>query len=171
MDVTIREADLATPQDCAGLVDVLNSYAIDPVGGGQPLSPEVRERLPLALRNHPTTLVLLAFVEGRPVGVAVCFFGFSTFQARPLLNIHDLAVVPECRGQGIGRALLEAAEARAAERGCCKLTLEVQDGNRQARVLYERYGFADFVVGDSAPTRFLCKPLEASKASKASVSV
>src|SRR5688572_10954889 len=123
MDVTIREADFADSKDCAGLVDVLDSYASDPVGGGQPLNSEVRERLPLALRDHPTTLVLLAFIEGRPVGVAVCFFGFSTFQARPLLNIHDLAVVPDCRGQGIGRALLEAAEARATERGCCKLTL------------------------------------------------
>jgi hypothetical protein len=48
MDVTIREADFADSKDCAGLVDVLDSYASDPVGGGQPLSPEVRERLPLA---------------------------------------------------------------------------------------------------------------------------
>jgi hypothetical protein len=36
--------------------------------------------------------------------------------------------------------------------------LEVQDANRQARGLYERYGFADFVVANS-PTRFLCKLL------------
>ena len=158
MDVRIREADCANPVDGAGVVDVLNSYASDPIGGGQPLSPEVRERLPLGLRDHPTTLVLLAFVKERPVGVAVCFFGFSTFQARPLLNIHDLAVVPEWRGQGIGGALLEAVEAKAIRRGCCKITLEVQDANRRARGLYERNGFADFVIGNS-PTRFLCKPL------------
>jgi ribosomal protein S18 acetylase RimI-like enzyme len=158
MDVTIREADFANPGDCAGIVDVLNSYASDQIGGGQPLSPEVRERLPVGLRDHPTTLVLLAFVLGQPVGVAVCFFGFSTFQARPLLNIHDLAVVPDRRGQGIGRALLEAAEERAIRRGCGKLTLEVQDKNHRARRLYERYGFADFMIGDS-PTRFLSKHL------------
>jgi len=85
--------------------------------------------------------------------------GFSTFQARPLLNIHDLAVVPDWRGQGIGRALLEAVEVEAIQRGCCKITLEVQDANRQARGLYERYGFADFVVANS-PTRFLCKLLD-----------
>jgi hypothetical protein len=50
-------------------------------------------------------------------------------------------------------------ERRARSRGCCKLTLEVQDDNRRARALYESFGFADFVVGDPAPTRFLCKPL------------
>ena len=158
MEVTIREADFANAGDCAGIVDVLNSYASDQIGGGQPLSPEVRERLAPGLRDHPTTLVLLAFVESRPVGVAVCFFGFSTFQARPLLNIHDLAVVPDWRGQGIGRALLEAVEEKAIRRGCCKLTLEVQDENRRARGLYDRYGFSDFVIGNS-PTRFLSKPL------------
>jgi len=159
MDITIREADLSEPADRSGLVEVLNSYAADPVGGGQPLRPEVRDRLADGLRNHPTTLALLALRAGTPVGVAICFVGFSTFNARPLLNIHDLAVVPEWRGQGIGKALLAAAEAEAIRRDCCKLTLEVQDDNRRARGLYQRVGFTDFVVGDSGPTRFLCKSL------------
>jgi ribosomal protein S18 acetylase RimI-like enzyme len=159
MDIIVREADLNDPTDRSGLVEVLNSYAADPVGGGQPLRPEVRARLADGLRNHPTTLALLAVRAGTPVGVAICFLGFSTFNARPLLNIHDLAVIPECRGQGIGKALLAAAEAEAIRRGCCKLTLEVQDDNRRARGLYERAGFTDFVVGASGPTRFLCKAL------------
>jgi ribosomal protein S18 acetylase RimI-like enzyme len=104
-------------------------------------------------------LVLLAIAEGRPIGIAVCFLGFSTFQARPLLNVHDLAVVPEWRGKGVGWSLLSAAESRALERGCCKLTLEVQDDNEPALALYKRFGFADLVVGDSGPTRFLVKTL------------
>jgi GNAT superfamily N-acetyltransferase len=159
MDITIREADLADPADCAGIVDILDSYASDRIGGGEPLSPEVRARLPLLLRNHPTTIVLLALSDGRPVGVAVCFLGLSTFHARPLLNIHDLAVVPEWRGKGVGRALLESVESHASRLGCCKITLEVQDSNSRARALYEQFGFADFVLGDSGPTRFLSKPL------------
>jgi GNAT superfamily N-acetyltransferase len=162
MDLTIRQADLHDPADCSGLVDVLNSYASDPVGGGEPLSPDVRSRLPVGLRNHPTTLVLLALMSDRPVGVAICFLGFSTFKARPLLNVHDLAVIPQWRGRGIGRALLAAAETEAVRKGCCRLTLEVQDDNGRARGLYERVGFADFVVGASGPTRFLCKPLQIS---------
>ena len=157
----ILEADFTNPAHCAGIVEVLNSYAADPVGGGTPLASEVRERLVPALRDHPTALVLLALVDDRPAGVAVCFFGLSTFQARPLLNIHDLAVMPENRGMGIGRALLAAVEDRAVKHGCCKLTLEVQDDNTRARALYESFGFSDFVVGESAPTRFLTKPLRA----------
>jgi GNAT superfamily N-acetyltransferase len=160
MALQIREADCADPRDATAILDVLNSYATEPVGGGRPLSADVRERLVPGLRSRPNALVLLAFTARRPVGIAVCFFGFSTFHARPLLNIHDLAVVPEYRGQGIGRALLGEAERRAVSGGCCKLTLEVRDDNIRARSLYQRVGFADFVVGaDCAPTRFLSKPL------------
>ncbi len=133
------------------------------MGGGEPLSPTVRGRLVPALRDHPTALVLLAIEQAHPVGVAVCFLGFSTFQAQPLLNIHDLAVLPEWRSKGVGRALLRAAEHRARQRGCCKLTLEVQDSNDPALRLYESFGFSNFVIGDSGPTRFLAKPLELPK--------
>ncbi|MDA8746099.1 GNAT family N-acetyltransferase, partial [Rubripirellula amarantea] len=112
-----------------------------------------------ALIEHPASLVLLASVDEQIVGTATCFLGFSTFQARPLLNVHDLAVIPEYRGQGIGRALLACAEASALKRGCCKLTLEVQDDNPKARGLYISFGFREFVVGDSEPTRFMTKPI------------
>ena len=159
-NVRVAVADLSDPIDARGMVEVLDSYAADPVGGGQPLAREVRDRLPSMLRDQANALVLLAFVDDRPVGVAVCFFAFSTFKALPLLNIHDLAVLPQHRGRGIGRALLEAAERHARAKGCCKLTLEVQDDNTRARNLYRRFGFNDFVVGNSAPTRFLAKTLE-----------
>jgi GNAT superfamily N-acetyltransferase len=156
----IREADLADPRDAARLVEVLDSYASDPVGGSQPLSPGVRERLVPALREQPNALVLLALDGERGVGIAICFYGLSTFVARPLLNIHDVAVVPDRRGRGVGSTLLAAVEARARERGCCKLTLEVQDSNVRARNVYERFGFVDFTIGATGPTRFLSKPID-----------
>jgi len=162
MQVEILDADFGNSAHRVGILDILDAYAADPVGGGQPLSPDVRGRLLSALEDHPTTLVLLAVAEGCPVGIAVCFLGFSTFRARPLLNVHDLAVLPEWRGKGAGRALLAAAEDRAQRRGCCRLTLEVQDDNGRARALYESFGFSDFAVGDSGPTRFLTKPIDAS---------
>jgi ribosomal protein S18 acetylase RimI-like enzyme len=158
MGLVIREANFADAADAAAVVTVLDSYASDPAGGSRPLPREVRERLVPALRDHPTALVLLAFVGPAPVGIAVGFFGLSTFQARPLLNIHDLAVVAAYRGTGVGRALLREAENRALGRGCCKLTLEVQDANARARGLYASFGFEDFVVAGS-PTRFLSKAL------------
>jgi GNAT superfamily N-acetyltransferase len=157
--IEIREPDFADAADAAAIVELVNAYAADPAGGGKALAADVRERLVPALRDHPTSLVLLAFADGRPAGIAVCFAGLSTFAARPLLNVHDLAVLPEYRGRGIGRALLSAVERRARSRGCCKLTLEVQDGNARARSLYESFGFSDYVLGSPAPTRFLVKPL------------
>jgi ribosomal protein S18 acetylase RimI-like enzyme len=90
----------------------------------------------------PTAHIFLAYAESRPVGIAVCFRGFSTFAAKQLINIHDLAVLPEFRGQGVGRKLLAAVEQKARELDCCKLTLEVQEHNQHARGLYESFGFA-----------------------------
>jgi ribosomal protein S18 acetylase RimI-like enzyme len=156
-----RLADLDSAADAAAIVAVLDSYASDPRGGGQPLSAEVKSRLIPGMKAHPTTRAWLAFDDGEPIGLCVGFVGFSTFQARPLLNIHDLAVVPGRRGGGVGRALLAAAEAHARAAGCCKLTLEVQDDNLPARTLYERFGFRDVVYGDSGPTRFLAKAIVA----------
>jgi len=61
---------------------------------------------------------------------------------------------------GVGRALLEAVEARALELGCCKLTLEVHEDNLRARRLYEHFGFeGHHVGGDVRPTFFIEKPL------------
>ena len=138
---TVIEADLDAPQHQEAIVSLINAYARDPMGDGRDLPPEVRERLIPGLRRHPTTLVFLAFDGERPAGIAVCFLGFSTFAARPLINIHDLAVVPEYRGQGVGRLLLGRVEAKGRELGCCKLTLEVRNDNHRAQRLYQKAGF------------------------------
>jgi ribosomal protein S18 acetylase RimI-like enzyme len=142
-EVAVIEADLNDSQHQTAIVQLINAYARDPMGDGRDLPAAVRDRLIPGLRQHPTTLVLLAFDDATPVGVAVCFVGFSTFLARPLLNIHDLAVVPEHRGRGIGRLLLERIEAKGRELRCCKLTLEVREDNNRAQRLYQRFGFGD----------------------------
>lgn len=159
MSLEIRDADLADPTDASAIVAIVNAYALDPFGGAAPLPRDVQGRLVDGLRAHPTTLVLLAFADGVPVGVAVCFVGFSTFQARPLLNVHDLAVLPSHRGRGVGRALLAAVEARARARGCCKITLEVLETNHRARALYASCGLTDVGGAGATATRFLAKPL------------
>jgi ribosomal protein S18 acetylase RimI-like enzyme len=130
------------------------------MGNGEGLSAEVRDRLIPGLRQHPTTLIYLAFASDEPVGIAVCFVGFSTFAARPLINIHDLAVVPAYRGQGVGRLLLERVESKGRDLGCCKLTLEVRADNHRAQRLYARAGFDDVALSQGAGTWFLQKPLQ-----------
>jgi ribosomal protein S18 acetylase RimI-like enzyme len=141
-DLTIVEADLADPAHARDVVAMTAAYAEDAMGNGGSLPAEVLERLVPALREHPTTVVLLAYLSGRAVGIATCFLGFTTFAARPLLNIHDLAVLPEHRRRGVGRALLAGAERSARRRGCVKLTLEVQERNVRARKVYEAAGFS-----------------------------
>jgi ribosomal protein S18 acetylase RimI-like enzyme len=157
--MTVRRANLADPADAAAILGLIDAYARDPRGGGEALPQAVRERLVPGLAAHPTARAWLAFEGNEAVGVCVGFIGFSTFRARPLLNIHDLAVLSGQRGRGVGQALLAAAESHARAEGCCKLTLEVQEDNLPARRLYARFGFDDVRYGNSGATKFLGKAL------------
>jgi len=158
--IEIVEADLSRPEHQDAVVSLIDAYARDPVGNGAPLPEAVRNALIPGLRAHPTTLVFIAYKEGKPAGVAVCFKGFSTFAAKPLVNIHDLAVLPEQRGTGVGKQLLAAVEAKARALGCCKLTLEVQENNHRARKVYASVGFSRSTYQEEAGgALFLSKAL------------
>ncbi|MDF3071645.1 MAG: family N-acetyltransferase [Polyangiaceae bacterium] len=160
MSIEIREADLRQAEDAQAFLLMLDAYARDAMGGGAPLDAEVTRRLVPALAEHPGAHVLLAWEGARPLGVATCFVGFSTFAARPLLNVHDLGVVAAARGRGVGRALLAHAEALARSLGCVKLSLEVLEDNSLARGLYASFGFRDYELGGvERRTLFLTKPL------------
>ncbi len=150
LNLQIVDADLSRPDHQQAVVELVNGYASDPMGGGKSLPADVLKRLIPGLREHPTTLILLAYDGPLPIGIAVCFLGFSTFAARPLINIHDLAVTPTRRGQGVGPQLLAAVEQRARTRGCCKVTLEVQENNARARRGYEAAGFRQAVHDPAA---------------------
>jgi GNAT superfamily N-acetyltransferase len=146
-NVTIVDADLSRPEHQNALVTMLDAYMRDPMEGGDPPSDQVKRDLVPGLRAHPACHVFLAYHDGVPVGVTICFLGFSTFLARPLLNIHDIFVDLSVRGRGIGAMLLERIEARARDLNCCRITLEVREDNRVARGLYRKVGFDRVVVG------------------------
>ncbi len=141
--LTITLADYRSQRDAADVVALLDAYARDPMGGGEPLPDDVRARLSDDLAANRQAFSLIAREGERAVGLANCFMGYSTFAAAPLVNIHDLAVLPETRGKGVGKALLAAIEAEALKRGACKVTLEVLSGN-PARHLYAREGYGDY---------------------------
>jgi GNAT superfamily N-acetyltransferase len=156
----IVKADLEDEQHQRDVIALTNSYAMDPMGNSAPLPAATLDRLIDGLRRHPTTLVFLAYDGEQALGIATCFVGFSTFYARPLVNIHDLAVLPDARGRGVGRALLDAVEAYARGLGCCKLTLEVMELNARARKTYETHGFSHATYGDPpGGLLFYSKPL------------
>lgn len=140
--IEVVETDLLRPEHQSATLDLLDAYARDPMGNGAPLSADVRRRLIPGLREHPTTMVFLAYSDGVAIGLAVCFRGFSTFAAKPLINIHDLVVLSTHRGRGIGRRLIEAVAEKGRLLDCCKLTLEVLENNQRARRLYDSAGFA-----------------------------
>src|SRR5438105_1197776 len=114
-------ADLANSEHQTAIIDLLDMYCRDDFGDRQPLSPHSRANLIPGLVKHGGARVFLAYDNDEPVGVAICLVGFSSFRAKPLLNIHDIAVSPEARGQGIGRKLLTAVEADAKALGGCKV--------------------------------------------------
>jgi len=126
------------------LVELLDAYAQDPAGGAEPLSDFAKNHLVNALAARPQAFSVLAFEGNKPVGLINCIEGFSTFACRPLVNIHDVAVLASHRGQRVGEQMLALVEQIARERGACKLTLEVLQGNRSAIRLYERVGFAGY---------------------------
>ena len=142
--ITIQLADLNDPAHASAVVYLLNAYAQDPMGGGETLSDFTQANLVSEMAKRPTIHVVLAFVDGKPAGLINCIEGFSTFACKPLLNIHDVVVLAEYRGQGISSQLLKKAEEIAKSLGCCKLTLEVLEGNTLAQAAYVANGFAGY---------------------------
>jgi ribosomal protein S18 acetylase RimI-like enzyme len=145
MSVRIVEADLSLAAHQEAVLAMVDAYSRDAMGNGKPLDQDVRTQLIPGLRRHPTTLIFLAFDGVQPIGAAVCFIGFSSFAAKPIINIHDFVVLPTSRGKGIGR----------------QLPLEVMDKNHQAIRMYQAAGFERYSLQEKAGVAiFMSKPLQ-----------
>jgi ribosomal protein S18 acetylase RimI-like enzyme len=123
--------------------ELLNAYIADEMGGGEPLTRRQQQCVADGLERHPASIVLLASVEGVFCGLLVAFENFSTFTASPMINIHDLIVLPEYRGKGVGRRLLQAVIEIGEQKNGNRITLEVRTDNLAAQRLYQSMGFAD----------------------------
>lgn len=91
-------------------------------------------------RPAPPFEVLLAELDGEPVGFALFFSTYSTFHTAECLHLEDLFVSPNARGAGVGRRLLAAVARVADDRGCPRLQWNVLDWNEPAIRFYERLG-------------------------------
>ncbi len=125
------------------LAELTNHYMEDPMGDFPPLNKIQQLRLVDGLANHPTAEVHFAIIENKVVGLATCFVNFSTFYVKPYLYIHDIVVLNEYRGKGIGKALMEMLIEKSTEKGHCKVTLEVREDNVVAQSLYKDLGFEE----------------------------
>lgn len=143
-EVLVLQASYTNPVHAEAIGFLLDHYATDAMGGGEPLSMDTRQQLAIELAKRPHAFSVLAFIAGEPVGLVNCFEGFSTFACRPLVNIHDVVVIASARGQGISQKMLAKVEEIARQRGCCKMTLEVLEGNAVAQGAYRKLGFSDY---------------------------
>ncbi|MHC3994431.1 GNAT family N-acetyltransferase [Thiomicrolovo sp. ZZH C-3] len=150
MNIETVKADYSSDKHRADIPMLLDAYARDPMGGGKPLGITVKANLVTELAKRPYAFSVIAYADGEPVGLANCFEAFSTFACKPLVNIHDIAVLPEYRGLGISQKLLEKVEEIATAKGCCKITLEVLGNNAVAQNAYRKFGFAAYELDPEA---------------------
>jgi len=149
VQINIIQADYHNEQHSQDLVMLLNAYALDPMGGGEALADNVQQNLVATLAKRNDFLTLLCYVDNKPAGILNCVEGFSTFKCKPLLNIHDCGVLKEYRGLGLSQKLFNEAEKISRERGFCKLTLEVLEGNIVAQNAYKKLGFAGYELDET----------------------
>jgi ribosomal protein S18 acetylase RimI-like enzyme len=132
----IRFATAADAAAIARLLDDFNREYEEPTPGVARLTEIVA-----AMFAAEEITVLLAG-EG-PDGIAVLRFRTAIWTGGPEAHLQELYVVPERRGRGIGRALLEATMAAARERGATGIDLNTGETDVAARALYESAGFTN----------------------------
>jgi len=140
----LRQTDLDNPGDVTALLTLMQEYAAGDTGGAEALPDDVVQRLAVSLKSCPTYIGLIAWEDDQPVGLLNAFWSISTFKAKRLINIHDIAVAASHQRKGIGRRMIRELNDIAKAMDCCKITLEVLDGNHGAIALYRLMGFESY---------------------------
>lgn len=91
---------------------------------------------------QPRVEAILAFANGEPAGLAIYYFTFSTFAAKPILFLEDFFVRPSFRRQGAGRQMFRMLAEKARELDCEGMEWSVLDWNRLAMDFYASLGAA-----------------------------
>ena len=145
MELSILQVNLQNPLHCDQVVKLLNDYMNDPMGNNNPMPKGLAPQIISGLKQHSGFLGFFVLVGDQFAGLANCNINFSTFQAKPLINIHDFIVAPECRNIGAGSFLLRGIINYASQNGFCRVNLEVREDNLTAKSLYKKLGFSDCV--------------------------
>lgn len=104
---------------------------------------------------EPKYRCLIAEWDGAPAGFAFFFYNYSTWLGRPGLYLEDLFVLPEMRGKGIGKALLQKLAQIALQENCYGMRWQVLEWNEPALKFYESIGAT---VMDAWETMRLMEP-------------
>ncbi len=143
MELNFEFCNFQKEEHRTAFISLLNHYMEDPMGDYPPHQGEKQLEIIEALEKHPTAEVFFARDNSEYVGLATIFTNLSTFYIKPYFYIHDVVVLNEYRGKGIGQALLSNLINEAEKRGYCKLTLEVREDNPGAQKVYKNLGFKE----------------------------
>jgi GNAT superfamily N-acetyltransferase len=91
--------------------------------------------------NNQDSIILVACLDQAVVGFTQLYPSFSSVSMQHIWILNDLFVEEFHRGQGIGKALLNAARAYAKETGAIRIILATQTSNKSAQMLYEASGY------------------------------
>jgi ribosomal protein S18 acetylase RimI-like enzyme len=141
--IQIIEGDLKNEEHAAHFLRLTSAYMADLMGGAEAWTKEQKRTVIRDMANQPCALILFAKLDGKFAGICTCFYEYSTFLAKPLINIHDIYVDESCRGLGIATTLVKTLGEVAKNKNCGKITLEVRRDNLNARDLYKHQGFTE----------------------------
>lgn len=133
----IRDAEAADTEQICALIEEHARYE-----GNDELALDRASMHEHLFGADPKAWVLIAEVDGRPAGFALCTWSFSTWEAKPGIWMDDLFIRPQYRRYGLGRAMM--AELRGRTDG--RVEWEMQGGNERAEAFYRGLG-AEIVHG------------------------
>lgn len=130
---------LATADDAPAFGRLLHAFNAE-FGEQTPPAEVIAERAAPLMESGEVTVL---FVGAGPDGFAELRFRPSLYTGALDAYLEELYVAPALRGQGLGRALLDAAMEHARERGARHIDLNTSEEDVAARALYERTGFTN----------------------------
>jgi len=138
MNVIFRETNMDNKRDNESIVLLLNEFMNTT---DQTNRAEIDISVIDKLKKLSTTKIYLCENSDDIIGIAVCFIGFSTYNQRELLNIHDFFISSDWQGKGIGKKFLQYIDEECIKNNWCRVTLEVCGDNSNAIKLYSDSGY------------------------------
>ena len=138
MTVTLRAAAPADVPTILRFVKELATYEREP----DAVKATEADLQRVLFGERPYAEALIAEEGATPLGFALFFHNFSTWEGKPGIYLEDLYVTPGARGKGVGKALLARLAALAVERDCARLEWSVLDWNEPAIAFYRSIGAA-----------------------------
>ena len=133
--LVIRQAVLADLDDLTQVFDQYRQFQ-GKAPDAKACRAFLRERF-----DHGESVVFMALLDGRPVGVAQLYPSFSSTALARVFILNDLFVSEAGRRAGVATALLQAVENYAWTFGACRISLNVAQSNLPAQDLYRARGW------------------------------